>query len=292
MDFTAADTYLRNARDRHLEHLMAFLRIPSVSALPAHKSDIADAAAWLADRLRDTGAPEVRLLPTGGNPVVYGRWHVGDGRPTVLLYGHYDVQPVDPIAEWDSPPFEPAIRDGCVFARGASDDKGALYIALAGLDAVREIAGAPAVNLTFLFEGEEEIGSPHLQSFIHEQRERLRADLTVSADGSMWDAETPSISIGNRGLAAMQIDVRGARTDLHSGSYGGAVPNPIRPRSRLSPTILTPKSMAATRALPSSRTRSSRRRYGPPASTSKPQLKSPKKSRRNSSSRIRSSPCG
>jgi len=227
MDFTAADTYLRNARDRHLEHLMAFLRIPSVSALPAHQRDIADAAAWLADRLRDSGAPDVRLLPTAGNPVVYGHWHVGDGRPTVLIYGHYDVQPVDPVAEWESPPFEPAIRDGCVFARGATDDKGALYIALAGLDAVRELAGTPAVNLKFLFEGEEEIGSPHLQSFIHEQRERLRADLTVSADGSMWDAETPSISIGNRGLAAMQIDVRGARTDLHSGSYGGAVPNPI-----------------------------------------------------------------
>jgi acetylornithine deacetylase/succinyl-diaminopimelate desuccinylase-like protein len=227
MDTAAVDAYLRKARDRHLEELTAFLRIASVSALPAHKDAVAQAAAWLAERLRTAGTPEVRVLPTAGHPVVYGRWHVRDGLPTILIYGHYDVQPVDPVALWESPPFEPTVRDGALFARGATDDKGSLYTPIAALDAVRETAGAPPLNLKFLFEGEEEIGSPSLGPFIREHRALLEADLAVSADGSMLDAATPSLTIGNRGLSAVQIDARGARTDLHSGVYGGAVPNPI-----------------------------------------------------------------
>ncbi|HYM71008.1 MAG TPA: dipeptidase [bacterium] len=227
MNVTAADAYLTKAHDRHLEELMAFLRIPSVSALPAHKDAVAKAADWLAERLRAVGVPEVRLLPTAGNPVVYGHWHVRDGAPTILIYGHYDVQPVDPVALWESPPFEPTVRDGCLFARGATDDKGSLYTPIAALDAVREVAGAPALNLKFMFEGEEEIGSPNLGPFIAEHGTLLDADLSISADGSMLDVDTPSLTIGNRGLTAVQIDARGARTDLHSGVYGGAVPNPI-----------------------------------------------------------------
>jgi len=227
MDVKAADAYLTKARDRQLEELQTFLRIPSVSALPAHKPDITKAANWLADRLRATGVPEVQLLPTAGNPVVYGQWHVGDGLPTVLIYGHYDVQPVDPLNEWTSPPFDPAVRDDRLFARGASDDKGALFVVLAALDAIRELAGKPPVNLKFMFEGEEEVGSPNLLPFIREHRALLDADVTVSADGSMLGAESPSVSVGNRGLAGVQIDVRGARTDLHSGTYGGTVANPI-----------------------------------------------------------------
>ncbi|HXX38343.1 MAG TPA: dipeptidase [bacterium] len=227
MDVTAADTYLRKVRDRHLEELIAFLRIPSVSALPAHKSAVTEAAGWLAERLRTVGVPDVRILPTAGNPVVYGHWHARNGLPTILIYGHYDVQPVDPLALWDSPPFEPTVRDGCLFARGATDDKGSLYTPIAALDAVREIAGAPPLNLKFMLEGEEEIGSPNLAPLLREHHALLEADLAVSADGSMLDVDTPSLTIGSRGLTGLQIDVRGARTDLHSGVYGGAVPNPI-----------------------------------------------------------------
>lgn len=227
MDLDRADAYLRATRDEHLEQLQAFLRIPSVSALPAHKDAVSEAAEWLAGRLRTLGLADVRVLPTAGNPVVCGRWQVGDDRPTVLLYGHYDVQPADPLAEWESPPFDPVVRDGCIFARGATDNKGSLYMPLVALDAIRASGGAPAVNVLLLFEGEEEIGSPNLGPFLREHRDRLRADLVVSADGTMWDVDTPSLTIGNRGLAALQIDVRGARSDLHSGEYGGAVPNPI-----------------------------------------------------------------
>jgi len=227
MDPALADAYLQRARDRHLEHLLTFLRIPSVSTLSAHRGAMTEAANWLADCLRGLGTSDVRILPTAGHPVVYGHWHAADGLPTVLIYGHYDVQPVDPIAEWESPPFEPEIRNGRIYARGAMDDKGMLYAALAALDAVRSVAGAPPLNLKFLVEGEEEIFSPNLELFIREHRELLSADLAVSADGSMWDADTPSLTVGGRGLVALQIDVRGARTDLHGGTYGGVVPNPI-----------------------------------------------------------------
>jgi acetylornithine deacetylase/succinyl-diaminopimelate desuccinylase-like protein len=227
MDYAAADAYLSKQRERHLAELQDFLRIPSVSALPAHRPDIARASEWLAERLRATGVPEVRIMPTSGNPVVYGAWPARDGVPTILLYGHYDVQPVDPVALWQTPPFEPSIREGRLVARGASDDKGSLFIPLLALEAIRSIAGGPPVNLKFLFEGEEETGSPNLAPFLHEHRALLAADVTVSADGGQWDVETPSLALGNRGLAGLQIDMRGAATDLHSGTYGGAVANPL-----------------------------------------------------------------
>ncbi|HEV2359231.1 MAG TPA: dipeptidase [bacterium] len=227
MDNAAADAYLGAHRDRHLAELQAFLRIASVSALPAHRPDITAAAEWLAERVRAAGVPDVRIMPTRGNPVVYGAWPVRAGLPTILLYGHYDVQPVDPVALWDTPPFEPALRDGRLVARGASDDKGSLFIPLAALEAIRDAAGSPAVNLKFLFEGEEEIGSPNLAPFLHDHRDLLAADVTVSADGGQWDVDTPCLTLGNRGLAGLQIDLRGARTDLHSGTYGGAVANPL-----------------------------------------------------------------
>jgi acetylornithine deacetylase/succinyl-diaminopimelate desuccinylase-like protein len=227
MDYAAADAYLAKHRERHLGELQDFLRIPSVSALPAHRPDVTRAAEWLAARLRATGAPEVRTMPTDGNPVVYGAWPARAGAPTILLYGHYDVQPIDPVALWQTPPFEPAVRDGTLVARGASDDKGSLFIPLAALDAIRRVDGAPPLNLKFLFEGEEETGSPNLAPFLDAQRALLRADVTVSADGGQWDADTPSLTLGNRGLTGLQIDLRGAATDLHSGTYGGAVANPI-----------------------------------------------------------------
>jgi len=233
MDYAAADAYLTKNRERHLGELQDFLRIPSVSALPAHRPDIARASEWLAERLRATGVPEVRIMPTSGSPVVYGDWPARPGAPTILLYGHYDVQPVDPVALWQTPPFEPAIRDGRLVARGASDDKGSLFIPLLALEALRAVAGGPQLNLKFLFEGEEETGSPNLAPFLHEHRALLAADVTVSADGGQWDAETPSLALGNRGLTGLQIDMRGAATDLHSGTYGGAVANPLHAMAAL-----------------------------------------------------------
>ena len=227
MDYAAAEAYLAKHRERHLGELQDFLRIPSVSALPVHRADVARGADWLAGRLRATGAAEVRIMPTDGNPVVYGAWPARAGAPTILLYGHYDVQPVDPVALWQTPPFEPAVRDGRLVARGASDDKGSLFIPLAALDAIQSVAGAPPINLKFLFEGEEETGSPNLAPFLDAHRELLRADVTVSADGGQWDADTPALALGNRGITGLQIDLRGAGTDLHSGTYGGAVANPI-----------------------------------------------------------------
>jgi acetylornithine deacetylase/succinyl-diaminopimelate desuccinylase-like protein len=227
MNYAAAEAYLASHRERHLGELQDFLRIPSVSALPDHRGDVARAAEWLADRLRATGVPEVRIMPTDGHPVVYGAWQTRAQAPTILLYGHYDVQPVDPVALWQTPPFEPAVRDGRLVARGASDDKGSLFIPLAALDAIRSVAGTPALNLKFLFEGEEETGSPNLAPFLEAQHDLLRADVTVSADGGQWDVDTPALALGNRGLSGLQIDVRGAATDLHSGTYGGAVANPI-----------------------------------------------------------------
>jgi len=233
MDYAAAEAYLAKHRERHLGELQDFLRIPSVSALPVHRADVARGADWLAVRLRATGAAEVRIMPTDGNPVVYGAWPARASAPTILLYGHYDVQPVDPVALWQTPPFEPAVRDGRLVARGASDDKGSLFIPLAALDAIRSVAGAPPVNVKFLFEGEEETGSPNLAPFLDAHRELLRADVTVSADGGQWDADTPALALGNRGMTGLQIDLGGAGTDLHSGTYGGAVANPIHALAEL-----------------------------------------------------------
>jgi acetylornithine deacetylase/succinyl-diaminopimelate desuccinylase-like protein len=233
MEYAAADAYLVKHRERHLAELQDFLRIPSVSALPAHRMDVTRAAEWLAARLGTAGVPDVRIMATDGNPVVYGEWPARTGAPTILLYGHYDVQPVDPVALWHTPPFEPAVREGRLVARGASDDKGSLFIPLAALEAIRSVAGAPPLNIKFLFEGEEETGSPNLAPFLDAQRELLRADVTVSADGGQWDEDTPSLALGNRGLTGLQIDLRGAATDLHSGTYGGAVANPIHALAEL-----------------------------------------------------------
>lgn len=223
----AALDYARSERDRFLGELLDFLRIPSVSALSAHREDLAAAARWVADRLREAGVPHVSILPTRGQPVVLGEWLVDPSRPTVIVYGHYDVQPVDPLDLWESPPFEPEVRDGRIFARGASDDKGGLYVAIKALEAWARTAGAPPLNVKVLVEGEEEVGSPNLQAFLEEHRARLRADLAVSADGGQLGPDRPSLVLGSRGLCACQLEVRGPATDLHSGSFGGLVPNPI-----------------------------------------------------------------
>lgn len=206
---------------------LEFLSIPSVSALSQHKTDVESAASWLARRTERAGVAEVRILKTAGHPVVFGR--VQSGRrdaPTVLIYGHYDTQPPDPLDEWKSPPFEPVVKEDRIYARGAADDKGGVYGAILATEDVIK-AGGPPVNLKFLFEGEEEIGSPNLKDLLVREKDLFACDLVVSVDGGMFTREIPSLTTGSRGLVAIQIDVRGPRADVHSGGHGGAINNPV-----------------------------------------------------------------
>ncbi|MBO8140893.1 MAG: dipeptidase [Firmicutes bacterium] len=234
------EAYLAERRQAHLEQLLDFLRIPSVSALPAHKEDVRRAAQWAADHLRSIGVPTVEIWETGGHPAVYGEWIVDPEKPTHLIYGHVDVQPVDPVHLWETPPFEPVVRDGRIFARGASDDKGCAFIPLKAVEALIAVDGRPPVNLKFLLEGEEEIGSPNLPKLLRQQAARLRADAVLCADGGFYKPQKPGITVGSRGLCAMQIDVRGAKGDLHSGGYGGAIQNPIHALAAIIASMRSP----------------------------------------------------
>ena len=219
--------YLDEHAGQFLEELLDFLRIPSISALPDHAADVARAGEWVAARLRTAGLEGVRVLPTGGHPVVYGEWLHAAGKPTVLIYGHFDTQPADPYELWTSPPFEPQVRDGKVYARGATDDKGNMFTPILAVEALLKSEGALPVNVKFFFEGQEEIGSPQIPDFVAAHRELLACDLALSSDGGQWSETEPAILVGLRGGCGVQIDVRGANSDLHSGMYGGAVQNPI-----------------------------------------------------------------
>jgi acetylornithine deacetylase/succinyl-diaminopimelate desuccinylase-like protein len=213
-------------RDRYVDELKDYLAIPSISALPAHTADVRRCAEWTADQFRRIGLQGVQMIDTPGNPVVYGEWLGAPGAPTILFYGHYDVQPVDPIDQWTSPPFEATVRDGEIYARGSADDKGQIFMHFKAVEAhLRQNHGLP-VNMKFLIEGEEEVGSAHLDQFVREHKELLKADVVVISDSTMFDRGIPSICYGLRGLAYYQIDLRGTKTDLHSGSFGGAVANP------------------------------------------------------------------
>ncbi len=206
---------------------MEFLRIPSISGLPAHKADVQRAAQWLEARMKAAGIESVRVMPTGGHPVVYGECPQVPGKPTLLIYGHFDIQPVDPLKLWDHPPFEPIVKDGRIYARGATDDKGNLFIPLTVVEAMLKTAGRLPVNLKFLFEGQEEIGSPQLPDFIAAQKDLLSCDMVLSADGGQWEENQPALVLGTRGLASVFIDVQGPDHDLHSGTYGGTIVNPV-----------------------------------------------------------------
>lgn len=219
--------YLQENRQRFVDELVEFLRIPSISSLPEHKGDVERAGEWVADRLRRAGLEHVEVLPTAGRPVVYGDWLHAPDKPTILIYGHFDTQPVDPIDLWTHPPFEPAIEDGRVYARGASDDKGNMLVPILAIEALLKSEGELPVNVKFFLEGEEEIGSPDIPVLIQANRERLSCNLAVSADGGQWSEEQPLLLLSAKGLVGLQIDLRGAKTDLHSGLYGGAVQNPI-----------------------------------------------------------------
>lgn len=219
--------YLESHRQRILDELFAFLRIPSVSTLPEHRTDVYKAAGFVAESLQAAGMDRVEVIETEGHPLVYGEWLRAPDKPTVLCYGHYDVQPPDPLEEWTSPPFEPVIRNGKIYARGASDDKGQMYMHIKAVEALRAIHGSLPVNVKFLIEGEEEIGGASIRRYLHDHREQLRADAALVSDTELFAPGIPTLCTGLRGLLYAEIEAEGASHDLHSGTYGGAAPNAL-----------------------------------------------------------------
>ena len=221
------DQYFTNNRDRHLEELTSFLAIPSISALSEHQPDMQKAAEWLSNEFENIGLENVSIEKTAGQSVVYADWLHAEGQPTILIYGHYDVQPVDPLHLWETPPFEATIRDNKLYARGASDDKGQVFMHSKAIEALMNVEGKLPVNVKLIIEGEEEIGSPSLEEYIQNNQDKLAADFIVISDTGMYGPGQPAICYGLRGLAGVQIDVKGPKGDLHSGLYGGGVQNPI-----------------------------------------------------------------
>ena len=226
MDLTTVDNYIELNKDRFLDELIDLLKVPSVSADPAFSKDVHRAAELLSNRLKEIGIDKVEICPTAGYPIVYGEKIVDEQLPTVLVYGHYDVQPADPIELWTSPPFEPVIKDGKIYARGACDDKGQMYMHVKAVELMMKTDGLPC-NVKFMIEGEEEVGSDNLGIFVKENKERLKADLVLISDTGMIANDVPSVTVGLRGLSYIEVEVTGPKRDLHSGLYGGAVGNPI-----------------------------------------------------------------
>jgi acetylornithine deacetylase/succinyl-diaminopimelate desuccinylase-like protein len=236
---------LKTNHDKILASLIEFAAIPSVSTDPAHAADVQAAARWVAAALAAAGPLNVRTIDTPGNPVVYGEWLGAPGKLTVLVYGHYDVQPPDPLAKWQSPPFTPTLRDGRLYARGVSDDKGPMLIPIKVARAFFAVAGSLPINVKFMFEGEEEIGSRHLDGFIAQRKDLLAADVVLSADGAMWRIDEPSLTVASRGLAGMELTLTGASKDLHSGRHGGGVANPLHAMAHLIATLHEPNGRVA-----------------------------------------------
>ena len=224
---SATQSFISAQQPRFREELFSFLRIPSVSTLPDHKADINRAADFVVARLKEAGLENVEIIATKGHPLVYGDWLHAPGKPTVLCYGHYDVQPADPLELWESPPFEPTVRNGSVYARGAADDKGQMYAHIKAVEALRASSGRLPVNVKFLIEGEEEVGGESISAYVPGHREKLAADVALVSDTAMYAANTPTLCIGLRGLVYMEWEARGPARDLHSGLYGGAAPNAV-----------------------------------------------------------------
>jgi acetylornithine deacetylase/succinyl-diaminopimelate desuccinylase-like protein len=220
--------YARSNRPRFVAELSEFVRFASVSAQPAHAKDVRNCADWLAAQLRKIGFEHVEVVPTRGHPIVYADWLRAPGRPTVLIYGHYDVQPADPVEEWKSPPFEPAVRGDDLFGRGASDDKGQMFTHVKAVECLLRGAGSLPINVKCLFEGEEEIGSTNLPAFVRRHRKALAADTAVLSDTRMLGADRPVITESLRGALSVELELRGPEHDLHSGNFGGSVHNPLQ----------------------------------------------------------------
>ena len=224
--------YIQTHQDRFLSELFDLLRIPSVSADSKHKPDVRKAAEYVIQKLKDAGADKVELCETKGHPIVYGEKMIDPSKPTVLVYGHYDVQPADPLNLWDSPAFEPVVKDGKIYARGSCDDKGQMYMHIKAFEAMMKL-NQLTCNVKFMIEGEEEVGSDNLGTFVKENKSKLKADVILISDTSLISLSTPSITVGLRGLSYMEVEVTGPNRDLHSGVYGGAVANPINVLSEM-----------------------------------------------------------
>ena len=237
---TAVLAHLEAQHHRILAELVEFAAIPSVSTDPAHAADMERAARWVAAALTAAGPLSVRTMATAGNPVVYGEWLGAPGKLTVLVYGHYDVQPPDPLERWQSPPWMPTVRDGRLYARGVSDDKGPMLIPIKVAESFFAVTGSLPLNVKFMLEGEEEIGSRHLEAFIIKNREMLAADVVISADGAMWRVDEPSLTVASRGLAGLEFTLTAASKDLHSGRHGGGVANPLHAMAQLIATLHEP----------------------------------------------------
>jgi acetylornithine deacetylase/succinyl-diaminopimelate desuccinylase-like protein len=220
--------YVNQHRDRLLDELKDFLRIPSISTAPEHAGDVKRAAEWVAAKLRDAGLENVEIIPTQRHPLVYADWLHAPGKPTVLCYGHYDVQPPDPLELWHTPPFEPTERDGNLYARGSADDKGQMYMHIKAIEALRAVRGGSLpLNVKFLIEGEEEIGGESIAKFVEQNPEKLKADVALVSDTALYAEGIPTLCIGLRGLVYTEIEATGPKRDLHSGLYGGAAPNAV-----------------------------------------------------------------
>ncbi len=235
------ENYLDTHQQRFVNELCDFVRIPSVSAKPENAGDVREAGHWVVDRLKAAGMENAKMYDTAGHPVVCADWlHAGPDKPTILIYGHFDVQPAEPFELWFSPPFEPTIRGDRLYGRGATDDKGAMLIPILAAEALLAETGTLPVNVKFFFEGQEEIGSPDLPPFIEANLEMLQADMIFSADGGQWDPETPQMVLGLKGLTSLEITVTGAKSDLHSGMHGGGVANPGLALAHLLASMKTP----------------------------------------------------
>jgi acetylornithine deacetylase/succinyl-diaminopimelate desuccinylase-like protein len=228
----AVEAFLTENSDRFVEELKSFLRIPSVSAVSAHVGDVRKAAEWVRDQLNSAGV-KAELVDTQGHPIVYGEWLQAAGAPTVLVYGHYDVQPPDPLAEWKTPPFEPDVRDGLIFARGATDDKGQMLTHIKSVEAWLKTVKSLPVNVKFVIEGEEEVGSDNLDRFLEARKSQLKCDVAVVSDTSQYAPGIPAITYGLRGIVACEVTLHGPRQDLHSGIFGGSIANPCNALAKL-----------------------------------------------------------
>src|SRR5436305_2962296 len=229
-----AVSYARENQQRFLSELKDLLRIPSVSTLPEHKNDVRRAAEFIASQMRAIGLEHVEIISTAGHPLVYADWLKASGEPTILCYGHYDVQPPDPLDEWTTPPFDPTERNQNIYARGAVDDKGQMYMHLKAVESLMNSGGGKLpVNIRLLIEGEEEVGGEAIAKFVREHPERLKADVALVSDTEMFAPDLPTLCIGLRGMVYTELEAAGARVDLHSGMYGGVAPNPLEALARV-----------------------------------------------------------
>jgi acetylornithine deacetylase/succinyl-diaminopimelate desuccinylase-like protein len=224
---TVIEPFVQKHEQRLLDELLAFLKIPSISTLPENKPEVDRAAQFVASALGDAGMENIEIIPTSGHPLVYADWLHAAGKPTVLLYGHYDVQPPDPLELWETPPFEPAIRNGNIYARGAADDKGQFYMHIKAVEGLRDTLGKLPVNVKFLIEGEEEIGGASISRYVADHTAKLKADVALVSDTALYAEGIPTLCIGLRGLIYTEIEATGPARDLHSGLYGGAAPNAV-----------------------------------------------------------------